>query len=214
VAQLDKRLLVRRPDGQTDVLADLAPLVTSPKCNELIVDGSGTAWIGSVNYDKPDDVVVRVDPGGHAEVVASGFHHTNGMAMTADGRTLLVAETFGARVTAYTICDGKTLTDGRTWAELPGTGPDGCALDSNGRLWVADAYGHRCLLVAEGGEIIGEIAPPDGLQAYACMLGGPENRTLLMCCVPGWDMDQPKDGTAASLIATEVDVPADPRSLP
>jgi sugar lactone lactonase YvrE len=215
VSMRDKRLLARRADRTTDVVADLAELVASPLCNDLIVDRSGTAWIGSVSYEAAQpDTVVRVDPDGTATTVASGFFHTNGMAVTADGRTLLVNETLAARITAFTIVDGTTLVDGRVWAELPGMGPDGCTLDSEGRLWIADAFGHRCVRIAEGGEIVDEIAPPDGMQAYACMLAGPEGRTLLMCCIPAWDVQQPKDGTAGSLIVTEVEVPADARSLP
>jgi sugar lactone lactonase YvrE len=215
VSMRDKLLLERGPGGGLQLVADLTETAGGPLCNELIVDPHGTAWVGSVSYDAAiPDTVVRVDTDGTAVAAARGFRHTNGMAITADGRTLIVNETLGARITAYTIGADGSLVDGRTWADLPGTGPDGCALDGRGRLWVADAFGHRCVLVAEGGAILEEVVPPGGLQAYACMLGGPEGRTLLMCCVPGWDTSQPADGTDAVLIVTEVDVPADARTLP
>jgi sugar lactone lactonase YvrE len=113
----------------------------------------------------------------------------------------------GARYTAFTIAEDGSLTDRRVWAEVPGVGPDGCALDAEGRIWCADAGGRRCILVEEGGRIVDEIVPPGGLAVYACMLGGPDGTTLALCCAPDYDARNRRDAQEAVFLATSADVP-------
>ena len=84
--------------------------------------------------------------------------------------------------------------------------PDGCGLDAEGRIWCADAFGKRCVLVEEGGRLVAEIPAPDGLGVYACMLGGPDGTTLLQCCAPGFLAHERKVADDARLVATEVEV--------
>ena len=88
----------------------------------------------------------------------------------------------------------------------PGVAPDGCGLDAEGRIWCADAFGKRCVLVEEGGRMVEEIPAPDGLGVYACMLGGPDGTTLLQCCAPGFLAHERKAANDARLVATEVEV--------
>ena len=137
-------------------------------------------------------------------------------------RTLIVGETAGARYTAFTIAGDGSLTDRRVWAQVAPTpelttfeetlaqlqfGPDGCALDADGHIWSADEVGARCVRLAPGGEIVEEIAMPDGQDAFACMLGGDDGRTLLMCAAPDFDEQARQANHEAVLLTTTVDVP-------
>ena len=139
-------------------------------------------------------------------VAAEELAFPNGMVITDDGSTLLVGETFAARYTAFRIAEDGRLVDRRVWAELPGVFPDGCSLDADGRVWVADALGGCCLLIEEGGNIVGRVAAPGGLAVFACMLGGALGTTLLMCCAPDSDMYKRTGATDALLAVTEVAV--------
>jgi sugar lactone lactonase YvrE len=167
--------------------------------------------------------VVRVDPAGRVTTAADDLLFPNGSVITADGSTLIVGESFGCRFTAFTIGTGGELTDRRVWAQLGATpdfaagleqviaqatfAPDGCALDADGCIWVADALGGRAARVAEGGEIRDEVRPPDGLHVFACMLGGDDGRTLLLCCAPTFAEHERVDATDAVLLTTTVDAP-------
>src|SRR5215207_9531409 len=154
----------------------------------LTVEGqpSGLGWRpdGSllVNSMKDRRVLRRAGDGTVEEVadlsgVAAVGGYLNDMVITPDGSTLVVGETTGGRLTAFTVADGGALIDRRVWAEVPGTSPDGCTLDAEGRIWAADALGNRLVRVAEGGEIVDEVPAPEGLGFYACMLGGDDGRT-------------------------------------
>jgi sugar lactone lactonase YvrE len=144
---------------------------------------------------------------------------SNGSVITDDG-VLIVDETFGNRVSAFDIADDGSLTNRRTWAkfaELPTASdlhealgqlvvaPDGCCLDAEGALWIADAVGARLLRVREGGEVVDEIAVGTGV--YACMLGGADGRTLYACAAPDFDEKARSAAREGSLIAVRVDVP-------
>jgi sugar lactone lactonase YvrE len=143
----------------------------------------------------------------------------NGMALT-DAAVLLVGETFGNRVTAFDVEPDGSLTNRRVWAEfgpLPSTtelgnalgqlvvAPDGCSLDADGALWVADGSHSRVVRVREGGAITDEIRP--GLGTFACMLGGADGRTLFICAAPDFDGRNRAAATEAKLLALRVDVP-------
>ena len=127
--------------------------------------------------------------------------------ITPDGSTLIVGETMGNRYTSFAIDDDGSLSQRRIWADVPRVAPDGCALDAEGRIWCADAFGRRCVLVEEGGRLVEEIPAPDGLGVYACMLGGPDGTTLLQCCAPGFLAHERRDADDARLVTTEVEVP-------
>jgi sugar lactone lactonase YvrE len=166
--------------------------------------------------------LIRVDPDGAACVAAEDLLFPNGSVITPDGRTLIVGETAGARYSAFTIEEDGALTDRRVWAQVAPTpefttlqetlselqfGPDGCALDAEGHIWAADEVGARCVRLAPGGEIVDEIAAPEGLDVFACMLGGDEGRTLLMCAAPDFAEESRTANHEAVLLTATVDIP-------
>lgn len=212
VSMLDHRLLRRRiGSNDLEVVAELGRIAGGP-CNDMVVDSVGRAWVGNFGFDHfnagafATASLARIDPDGSVSVAAEDLSFPNGMVITDDGGTLLVGETFASRYTAFDIAEEGTLVDRRVWAELPGVFPDGCSLDAVGRLWVADAVGRCCLLIEEGGNIVERVATPAELHVFACMLGGPEGTTLLMCCAPDSDAQKRADATEAVLAITEVEV--------
>ncbi|MEZ5373934.1 MAG: SMP-30/gluconolactonase/LRE family protein [Microthrixaceae bacterium] len=227
VSMKDQRVLRREHDGSVVTHADLSGLVTGP-ANDMVVDEMGRAWVGAFGFelmageDPAPSPLIRVDPDGTISVAAAELMFPNGSVVTPDGSTLIVGETMGCRYTAFTIQPDGTLADRRVWAELAPTpaigsfeetigsvtvGPDGCTLDADGQIWLADAIGARCVRVAEGGEITDEIPMPDGLGAFACMLGGPEGTTLLICAAPDFFEHLRSEADEAVLLTAEVDVP-------
>lgn len=213
VSMKDRRLLRRTSDGAIGEVADLTELA-SGHLNDMVVDQQGRAWIGNFGFDLmgggpplPANLI-RVDPDGTVAVVADDLSFPNGSVVTPDGRTLIVGESGALRYTAFTIAADGSLADRRVWAQLsdPAVAPDGCCLDAAGHIWAADALGNRCVRVAEGGAVVDEIRPPDGLGVYACMLGGEDGRTLLMCCAPGFLEHERASADDAVLFTVEVDV--------
>jgi sugar lactone lactonase YvrE len=225
VSMRDHRLLRRSPAGEVAVHADLTPWCGG-HLNDLLVDDSGRAYAGNFGFDLMSlehpraTSLVRVEPDGTAFPAAEGLWFPNGMAI--DGDTLLVNETFGGRVTAFAIGADGTLGDRRVWAQIApaaepapaeemigrlGFAPDGLALDADGHAWVADGLGGPPVRVAPGGEIVEEIRLPDGLQAFACALGGEDGRELLLCSAPDFIEANRKDVREAVLLITTVDVP-------
>ena len=166
--------------------------------------------------------LIRVDPDGTASIAAEDLLFPNGSVITPDGRTLIVGETAGARYTAFTIEDDGSLSDRRIWAQLAPTppmttlgetlgqlqfGPDGCGLDAAEHIWSADEVGARCVRLAPGGEIVDAVAMPEGLGVFACMLGGEDGRTLLMCAAPDFHQEARSAAREAVLLTATVDVP-------
>jgi sugar lactone lactonase YvrE len=226
VSMKDRRILRRSSDGSVSEYADVAGLTTG-HLNDMIVDRHGHAYAGNFGFDlmgggEPATAgLVRVDPDGSATVAAEDLWFPNGMVITDDG-TLIVAETFAARFTAFTIQPDGTLTDRRVWAQVqpapePGEteamlgavtfAPDGCALDAEGHVWAANALTGALCRVAPGGEIVEEVAMPDGLGVFACGLGGEDGRTLVGCAAPDFDEEARSAAREAVLLATTVDVP-------
>jgi sugar lactone lactonase YvrE len=226
VSMKDQRLL-RFADGSLSVLADLAPYCGG-YLNDCVVDAAGRVYVGDFGFDLmgggefAPTTLKRVDPDGSVTVVAEDLHFPNGSVITPDGGTLIVGETWGNRFTAFTLGADGGLTDRRVWASFgpvpEGTavpdlipqvvlGPDGCTLDAAGHVWVADGFNGRVARVAEGGEILEEVAAPDGMGVFACALGGDDGRTLLMCCAPDFLEHNRAPVREAVLVATEVDVP-------
>jgi sugar lactone lactonase YvrE len=202
---------VRRVDasGNVHLHADLSAIATGP-CNDMVVDGNGNAYVGNFGFDveaggKPgpaDLALIRAD--GATEVAAKDMQFPNGSVITADGTTLIVGESMAARYTAFTIGPDGTLADRRVWAEVPGKGPDGCALDADGAIWMADAFGGGCFRVAHGGEILQSVKPSQ--PAFACALGGMDRRTLYMITAAGFGDDRAGKGDGR-IEAVDVEVP-------
>ena len=203
VSMTDRQLLRREPDGRLLVHADLSAVATG-HLNDMVVDAQGNAWVGNFGFDLMGGApvqaahLVRVSPGGVVTVVPDPLYFPNGAMITPDGRTLIVAETFGNRLSAFDLDSAGQLGPRRDWAvfgALPEgqdlavvrpqvkVAPDGAALDTQGAVWLADAVGRRVLRVAEGGAVLQEIST-GGMGAYACALGGPARDTLFVCVAP------------------------------
>jgi sugar lactone lactonase YvrE len=227
VSRRDHTVLRRWPDGEVTVHADVAALCGG-LLNDMVVDRHGRAYVGEMGFalddfaDPTTALLIRIDPDGTASVAAEDLYFPNGAVITPDGRTLVVGETAGARYTAFTIESDGSLSDRRVWAQVAPTpplttftetlaglefGPDGCTLDADGLIWSADEVGGRCVRLAPGGDILAEIAMPAGLTVFACMLGGDDGRTLLMCAAPDFDARARSAAYEAVLLTTTVDVP-------
>jgi sugar lactone lactonase YvrE len=184
VSARDGRLLRREPDGSLVTHADLSGLAgIGDPWNEIVVDGRGNAYINNVGFDFPGGefapgTIALLEPDGSARQVADGIAFPNGMAVTGDNSTLIVAESYASTLTAFEIASDGSLADRRTWADLPGDHPDGICLDADGAVWYADVGNKHCVRVREGGEVLQTIELDRG--CFACMLGGKDGRTLFM----------------------------------
>jgi sugar lactone lactonase YvrE len=181
VSMTDRRVL--RWDGTTlHEHADLSTLA-SFHCNDMVVDATGRAYVGNFGFDlhtrqapKPAELIC-VEPSGQARVAADGLEFPNGTVITPDGRTLIVAESWGRRLTAFDIAGNGDLSGRRVWAELPeGALPDGICLDDAGGIWSASPSSNECLRLVEGGRVTHRVSVEQG--AFACMLGGADGRSL------------------------------------
>jgi sugar lactone lactonase YvrE len=207
---------IHRWDGKAlRLLADLSGIATF--ClSDGIVDAQDRMYVGDIGYDffdpanKPVDtcVIACVEPDGRARIVAKDLSFPNGIAITPDGRTLIIAETMGHRLTAFDIQADGALASRRVYAQLPeDVSPDGIALDAEGAVWLANPEGEfAALRVREGGEIVERVELDT--QCYALMLGGPERRSLFIC---GSDSHNPAEiarSPSATLRVVQVSVPA------
>jgi len=188
VSMLDQQLL-RLQDDQLIVHADLSALADH-NCNDMVVDKAGRAYVGNFGFDLGESPrstsLICVEPDGQARIVADDLVFPNGCVITPDGRTLIVAETFASRLSAYDIADNGDLSNRRTWAELPeGAVPDGICLDAAGGIWSASPTSNECIRQLEGGEITHRVAVSQG--AFACMLGGSALDTLFILTAPSSD---------------------------
>lgn len=224
VSMREHRLLRRTPDGEISVHADLTEHCGG-HLNDLLVDDTGRAYTGNFGFDimhfahPAAASLVRVEPDGAVHVEGEDLWFPNGMAI--DGDELIVAETLGGRLSAFRIAPDGSLDDRRVWGQIAptvepapaeemiprlGFAPDGIALDAEGHVWVADGLGGPPVRVAPGGEIVDEIQLPEGLQAFACALGGEDGRQLLLCSAPDFIEANRKDVREAVLLTTTVDV--------
>ncbi|MGD0933656.1 MAG: SMP-30/gluconolactonase/LRE family protein [Streptosporangiaceae bacterium] len=224
VSMRDHKLLRRETSGELVVHADLADHVDGYP-NDMVVDAHGRAYVGNFGFDLMGgaDVapsgLLRVDPDGSVTRVAEDLWFANGSVITDDG-VLMVDETFGNRVSAFDIEPDGSLTNRRSWATFgePPTAcgltdtlaslvvaPDGCALDAEGALWIADALNGRAIRVREGGDIVQEITVGTGV--FACGLGGADGRTLFMCAAPDFDSRARAAAREGQLLSTRVEVP-------
>jgi len=178
VSTEDRQVL--RYDGETVVtIADLADLVPA-SLGDMVVDDAGRAYIGS--QAREGGVIVRLDPDDSATVVAENLDFPNGMVITGDRKTLIVAESTGRRLTAFTIVEGDNqgaLSDRRVFADGLDGPPDGIALDAEGGVWTSMTLAHQFERILEGGEVTDRIDMGERV-AIACALGGPERRTLFL----------------------------------
>lgn len=208
-----RRIYRQAQDGLQEV-ADISEM-TEFCLSDGIVDAKGRLYVGDIGYNFFDPaarpvetcVIVLVRPDGRASIVADKLFFPNGMVITPDGRTLIVGETLGHRLTAFDIQEDGSLTNQRVWAQLPSSvGPDGICLDAEGGVWCANPEGEDSVVrVREGGEITDRIKVDT--HAYAVMLGGPERRHLFICASGSHDPAEIQRNPSASFQVAEVDVP-------
>lgn len=211
VSMHDRRLLRLGDDGPTQHadLSTLAPWHT----NDMCVDSQGRAYVGNFGDDSapPDPpkptVLLLVEPSGEARVVAEDLWFPNGIAITADGGTLVVAETRSVpgRLTAFTVGEDGSLSDRRTLAEFQGGFPDGIAIDAEGGVWVAFPFGDEVVRVTADGEIDRRLPFP---SPYAVALGGPGGRQLFVATAPSWVPEEAIANRAGSIHRLAVEAPA------
>ena len=226
VSMLDRKLMRQEKDGSLAVHADLSGVATG-HLNDMVVDKQGRAYVGNFGFDLMGGGQVStaklacVAPDGTVTVAAEAMHFPNGSMITPDGKTLIVAETTGNRISAFDIAPGGALGPRRDWATfgpvpsglslaevLPQVkmAPDGATLDAEGAVWAADALGQRVLRVAQGGKVLQEIRSPN-LGLFACTLGGPDGKTLFVCAAPDFNEHARKDAREAEVWTVQVAVP-------
>jgi sugar lactone lactonase YvrE len=182
VAGQEAQLLRGNPDGSLVTHADLGSLSELP-WNDIVVDGRGNAYVGNIGFDFPEGefapgILALLTPDASARQVAGGVAFPNGIVVTPDNSTLILAESYGNRLTAFDIAADGGLSNRRVWADLGDGVPDGICLDAEGAVWYGDVPNKRCVRVREGGEVLQTVELDRG--CFACMLGGENGRTLFM----------------------------------
>ena len=199
----EARLLRREPDGTLATHADLSDFASL--FNEIVVDSRGNAYVNGGSFDfatgAGSGIVVLARPDGSARRVADDIAFGNGMAITEDGSTLIVAESWARRLSAFDIDGEGMLSNRRVWADLGDGTPDGICVDAEGAVWFADVPNKRCVRVREGGEVLQTIGLDRG--GFACMLGGPEGQTLFVLAAEwaGFESMDPSSRTGRILVA-------------
>ncbi len=197
-------LRCRESDGTLVTYADLTTLA-DPPWNEIVVDGRGNIYVNNTGYDFPNapfapGSIALVTPDGSMREVANEVAFPNGMAVTQDNSTLILAESHGNRLTAFDIAADGSLSNRRVWADLGTGAPDGICLDAEGAIWYADVPNKCCIRVREGGEVLQKIDLDRG--CFACMLGGVTNSTLFMVATEWRGSAHMTEATRMGLVLT------------
>ena len=187
----------------------------------MVVDSKGRAYVGNFGFDIYAEVIGRglesviadhptaklalLLPDGTASVAAEDMHFPNGSVITPDGKTLIVGESLTGNMIAFDINTDGSLKNRRIWASIWPRIPDGCALNADGNLWIANPTAPECLLVAEGGKVLEVI--DTGMPCYSCMLGGEDGKTLFMHAGPTFLKHVAKVSPKGKLLVASVDVP-------
>jgi sugar lactone lactonase YvrE len=210
------RELLRLDDGSLVAHRDLGEL-SEYGWNEIVVDCSGNVYVNGAGFDLmgggefAPGIVALLRPDGSAEVVAEEVAFPNGMAITPEGSTLIVADSYAKELIGFEVTADGGLTDRRTWADLDDGVPDGICIDAEGAVWYADVPNRRCVRVREGGEVLQTVEHDRG--CFACMLGGEEGDTLFITAQewngPEGIFSEPRTGQVLAL-----DAPAPHAGLP
>jgi sugar lactone lactonase YvrE len=209
IVSMTDRKLLRLEEGQLKTHADISKL-SSFHCNDMVVDGKGRAYVGNFGYDllsnapkKPAEIVL-VDPDGSARVAADGLDFPNGTVVTADGKTLIVGESMGHRLTAFDVAADGSLSNRRTFAELGEGVPDGIALDAENAVWVASPFSKELIRVKEGGAVADRIKCDS--MPIACALGGQDRKTLFVLLSDSINPDECRANRSARIDTMPVSV--------
>lgn len=197
VVAMHGRQVLRLDPGGFALHADLSGIAAF-HCNDMVVGADGRAYVGEFGFDLDAEIAARgpmgvvaehatatlalVEPDGRVREAATGMHFPNGAVITPDGRTLIVAESLAMCLTAFDRGADGALSNRRIWATLGMRAPDGICLDADGNAWIANAIAPECVLVAPGGRIVATVRTSQ--PCFACMLGGPDRRTLYMMTAP------------------------------
>ncbi len=193
-------LLRREPDGSLVTHADLRGL-SDLMWNEIVVDGRGNTYVNG----GPGIALLTKD--GSLRPVADKIAFPNGMAVTPDNSTLIIAESHGKRLSAFSIAEDGGLLNRRVWADLDDGVPDGICIDADNAVWYSDVPNKRCVRVREGGEVLETINLDRG--CFACMLGGRDRKTLFMVAAEWRGMEKiPEVARARTGQVLTIDAPA------
>lgn len=182
VSMRNRQLLVLEQE-KLELFSDLSELA-SFHCNDLLVDSQGRSYVGNFGYDlhagEPvsSAEIILVSTGGQPKIVSNDVIFPNGMVITPDGSRLIVAETFASRLSSFSIQSDGRLGDRELWADLGSAFPDGICLDQDGAIWVACPNTGDVIRVEQGG-VVTDCVKAIG-NAYACMLGGIDRKTLFV----------------------------------
>jgi len=203
VSQNDFTLQTISPDGRLARHADLSRFARGA-ANDMLVDAQGRAYVGHHGYAAfagaeprlASLLLVRAD--GTVVETAGNLVFPNGMAMTADRRRLIVAETFAHRLTMFEIAEDGALSTRRLWAELPGDGPDGICIDADDNVWASCLFSQSLARVPEGGPVNCRISTGDR-WAVSCAIGG-RNVDTLFCATAETSMEKLRRGVSSAFI--------------
>lgn len=231
IVSMIERCVLRWRGGKLEPYADVS-CYAGFHANDMLVDELGQAYVGNFGWNLVEDPTIRattlarIDAAGSVTAAAEGVVFPNGMVFADSGRTLLAAETFAARISAFDRAADGSLSNRRVWASFAPqvfqtvsaaveSGcplPDGMAIDAEGAVWIGDAGGRAALRVAQGGQVLDRIETGD-LTPYAVALGGHDNRTLFICAAPPLFTVDPSVDHRSSLMSCTVAVPAAAPSL-
>ncbi len=210
VSMQDRKLLRHVPPAGLEEVADLSSVATW-HTNDMVVDARGRAYVGNFGSDILADgavstaTIALVTEDNDVRMAADGLEFPNGTVITPDGRTLIVAESRGRRLTAFDVHDDGGLSGRRVFADLGEVVPDGICLDTEGGVWVSNPRAPECVRVLDGGEVTDRVTTEH--NTYACMLGGEDGRTLYICSADGEEVDRVAGRSSAYIEVVEVAAP-------
>ena len=210
VSMEDRKLMRRLPTGGLEEVADLSSVATW-HCNDMVVDARGRAYVGNFGSDtlSGDEVspaaIALVTEDNEVRMAADNLEFPNGTVITPDGRTLIVAETRGGRLTAFDVADDGGLSGRRVFANFDEVAPDGICLDAEGGVWVSNPLAPECIRVLDGGEVTDRVTTQH--NTYACTLGGDGGTTLYICSADAGEEDWAADRSVGFIEIAEVAIP-------